>query len=130
MEENNTVLIDKITEALSDKRAQDIVVMDLTEGSAIAEIFIMATANSDVHMKTLAEAASRVLGEEERMHIAEGKTSNMWQLIDSGDLVVHIFSSKGREFYNLERVWGDYPVTRVEDIENETENHLELKEEV
>jgi ribosome-associated protein len=105
---------DSVARAVSDKRGNDVTIMDVREGSTIAEEFVVVTANSDVHMKTLCEAASDALEELGLSHAVEGQTSSMWRLIDAGYLLVHVFSSKGREFYDLERIWGDHPHVRLE----------------
>ena len=96
-----------VCSALSDKKAQDIVVLDLGDAGALADVFILATGNSDVHMKTLTETAEEALKRRGLAVRLEGEHSSNWRLIDAGDVAVHIFSRKGREFYNLEMLWGD-----------------------
>ena len=56
-------------------------------------------------MKTLTDAAEEVLLREGRKCKVEGVESSNWRLLDAGDVVVHVFSHKGREFYRLERLW-------------------------
>jgi len=103
-----------VLEALADKRGQDILIMDLSETSSIAESFVMVTSNSDIHMKTLRDAAQECLDKMGIQSVMEGQDSNQWCLIDGGYVVVHIFSRQGREFYHLEKTWADAPSKRYE----------------
>lgn len=98
-----------VLEALANKRGLDILLMDLRETSSIAEGFILVTSNSDIHMKTLRDVAREALDKMSIPSIIEGQNSTQWCLIDGGHLVVHIFSRQGREFYQLEKTWGDAP---------------------
>ncbi|SMG08667.1 ribosome silencing factor [Dethiosulfovibrio salsuginis] len=106
-----------VAEAISSKRGQDVVMVDVQEASTIASEFVVATANSDVHMGTLCNEAEDALDKLGVKYSREGQNSSMWRLIDAGDVLIHIFSSKGREFYNLDRIWGDRPVKRFENID-------------
>ncbi len=106
-----------VAEAIATKRGQDIMLMDVQEASTVASEFVVATANSDVHMGTLCNAAEEALDKLGLSYSQEGQNSVMWRLIDAGDLLIHVFSSKGREFYDLERVWGDRPIKRIENVD-------------
>ena len=103
--------------ALSDKKAQDVVVLDLGDAGTLADVFILATGNSDVHMKTLTEAAEEALRRRGLTVRLEGEHSSNWRLIDAGDVAVHIFSRKGREFDKLEKLWGDAEALHYESVE-------------
>ena len=94
-------------EALSDKRGLDITALYLGELSSVADTFVIATANSDVHMGTLRDAALNTLKNRGMQPSVEGYDSVQWCLIDAGDLLVHIFSKAGRDHYKLEKIWGD-----------------------
>ena len=98
-----------LLDALADKRGLDITLMDLGEKSTISDTFILVTANSDIHMGTLLNATEEALDKKGVSSIIEGRNSTHWCLIDAGNIVIHIFSRKGREFYHLEKVWGDCP---------------------
>ncbi|PIE54992.1 MAG: ribosome silencing factor [Dethiosulfovibrio peptidovorans] len=106
-----------VAQAVADKRGRDVTVMDVSKASTIADQFIVVTANSDIHMGTLCDAAGDVLDELNVDYTVEGQTSSQWRLLDAGNLLVHVFSSKGREFYDLERVWGDHPSYRLENVD-------------
>lgn len=106
-----------VAEAIASKRGKDVVLVDVQEASSIASEFIVATANSDIHMGTLCNEAEDALDKLGVSYTKEGQNSSMWRLIDAGSVLVHIFSSKGREFYNLDRIWGDRPTKRLENID-------------
>ena len=96
-----------VCEALADKKGQEIVGLDLGDAGTVADVFILVTGNSEVHMKTLVEAAEEALELRGRNVRLEGESSSNWRLIDAGDLTVHVFSRKGRDFYKIEQLWGD-----------------------
>jgi len=99
--------VQTIVKSLSDKHAEKITVMNLGETTTLADTFILATANSDVHMNTLLETTLETLEDLELPSRVEGASSARWRLIDAGNLVIHIFSRQGRDYYGLERIWGD-----------------------
>ena len=100
--------------AASDKKAEDIVAIDVAELLVVTDYFVICTGRNDRQVRTIAdevEEQMRVLGGAKpigREGVAEGR----WVLLDFGDLVVHVFQPEEREFYRLERLWGDAP--RVE----------------
>ncbi len=98
-------IIEKITAALEAKNGEDILVLDLKGRGSLADAFVLVTGNSDVHMKTLTDAAEQALVLEGRKPKLEGSESSNWKLLDAGDVVIHVFSHKGRDFYRLERLW-------------------------
>lgn len=103
-----------IIEALQSKHGQEIDLIDLGEISGFADAFIIATSRSEINARTLRDAAEEALDSMGLAYKVEGETSSRWCLIDAGHVVVHIFSRSGREFYNLERLWGDAPIQRFE----------------
>ena len=106
-----------IIEALQAKHGQDIDLIDLSEISGFADAFVVATARSEINARTLREAAEEALDSMGLAYKVEGEMSSRWSLIDAGHIIVHIFSRNGREFYNLERLWGDAPIVRFESPE-------------
>ncbi len=98
-------LLESIVTALESKNGEDIVTLDLKGKGSLADAFILVTGNSETHMHTLTEAAEEVLLREGRKCKIEGASSLNWRLIDAGDIVIHVFSHKGRDFYRLERLW-------------------------
>ena len=101
----STTILENITEALEAKNGEDILTLDLKGRGSLADSFVLVTGNSETHMRTLTEAAEEVMTREGRKCKVEGGESSNWRLLDGGDVVVHVFSHKGREFYRLERLW-------------------------
>ncbi len=93
--------------ALNEKKAMDLAAIRVGDLTIVAEYFILATATSNTHVKTLADEVEVKLSEMgvEPHHI-EGRATG-WILLDYGDIVVHVFSREAREFYNLDKMWGD-----------------------
>jgi ribosome-associated protein len=102
-----------------DKRASDIVILDLRESTSVTDFFVLISGSADIHVKAIAENIREGLAEEGQKpwHI-EGLAFGSWVLLDYVDFVVHIFLKEKREFYDLERLWGDAPVERMEDLPN------------
>jgi ribosome-associated protein len=91
-------------EAAQEKQAVDITVLKLT--GAFAEYFVVCSGQSTPQLQAISDAIEEKLGRQ-RMRLAhrEGKIGSEWVLLDFGSLVVHIFSDRARQFYDLERLW-------------------------
>ena len=100
-----------------DKRASDIVILDLRESTSVTDFFVLCSGSADIHVKAIAENIREGLAEEGQKpwHI-EGLAYGSWVLLDYVDFVVHIFLKERREFYDLERLWGDAPAEKMEDL--------------
>ena len=114
MNEETLNLQKALVEALLDKRALDVVPMDVADVTPLADSFVLASGNSDVHMNALVNAVTDCLDQHHEAYKVEGAMSSQWTLIDAGNIVVHIFSVKAREYYKVERIWGDAKITRYE----------------
>jgi ribosome-associated protein len=91
-----------------DRKAGDVVLLDLREISSATDFFVIASGTSDTHVRAIAEHVMEELRKDGvRAHHVEGLESGRWALIDYFDFVVHVFHPKLREFYQLERLWGD-----------------------
>jgi len=101
--------------ALQDKLAEEIAIIDLSSESSFADAFILATGNSDVHMKTLLDNVSETMDRMERDYSIEGERSPKWILLDAGNVVINIFSREGRDFYRLESIWANAEMTHIGD---------------
>lgn len=96
------------TQAMEEKMGKEITVLRTTDVTVLADYFILCTASSTTHVKTLSDAVEHALtvaGEPPRRR--EGERASGWVLIDFGCVVVHIFMEEAREFYDLERLWAD-----------------------
>ncbi len=97
-----------IADALDDKKGNDIVLLDVGDLFQITEVFVIVTGTSRPHVQTLAESVEEKLREFGRRALRnEGKAEAEWVLIDFGDVVLHVFQQEARDFYGLERLWGD-----------------------
>jgi len=96
------------------KKATDIMILDLRQISPLADFFVIASGSSDTHIRAIADTITNGLAERgvKVWHI-EGYTYAHWILLDLVDVVVHIFDERTREYYGLERLWGDAPVKIV-----------------
>ena len=93
------------------KLAEDVVVLDLQEHTPVTDYFVIASGTNRIQIKAITEAVEEALRDAgERLGRAEGREDGRWVLLDFGDVVVHIFASAERQYYNLERLWGDAPV--------------------
>jgi ribosome-associated protein len=108
-----------LCEALANKKGHDITVLDLGDNATVSDIFVIVTANSETHMRTLVEAADEALSKNEIASRIEGENSSLWRLIDGGNILIHVFSRKGREYYKVEKVWGDAEIFNYEYLGDE-----------
>lgn len=93
------------------KKASDVKILDLRGLTTIADFFVICSADVDVHVKAISDAIVEGLEKNsvKAWHV-EGSSALRWVLIDYVDVVVHIFDGQAREFYGLERLWGDAAV--------------------
>ncbi|MEM9668116.1 MAG: ribosome silencing factor [Pseudomonadota bacterium] len=97
-----------IIETLEDDKAEELTVIDLEGKSSIADHMIIASGRSQRHVSAIADHLTRRLKGDGLGRIrVEGLPNADWVLIDTGDIVVHLFRPEVRSFYNLERIWGD-----------------------
>lgn len=95
-------------EALEDKKAEDIKVIDISNVSVIADYFILASGNNRNQVQALADSVDEACGRAGHpVKQTEGYDSANWILMDFSDVIVHIFSQEDRLFYDLERIWRD-----------------------
>ena len=95
-------------EALEDKKAEDITIIDISEVSVLADYFIIADGSNRNQVQAMADSAEEALGRAgyDAKQI-EGYQSANWILMDYGDLIIHVFDEENRLFYDLERIWRD-----------------------
>ena len=90
----------------SDKKASDIILLDIRDVTTIADYFVICSGNNSRQLRAIADAIDEQLGEQgaNLLH-REGVAESGWILLDFGDVIVHIFGLKEREYYRLERLW-------------------------
>lgn len=110
-------LIEVITEAMLDRKAEDITILDVHELTTLTDKFVVCHASTDVQIKAIADNITKETKEElgEKAWKEEGLESRRWVILDYVNVVVHIFKKELREYYSLERMWNDAPVRKVED---------------
>ncbi len=93
--------------ALEDKKGMDVRILPVGEQTVLADYFVIATASSNTHVHALADEVEFQVRQQLNLspdHI-EGYRNNIWELMDYGSVVIHIFTAEGRSFYDLERLW-------------------------
>lgn len=101
-------LVRLVIDALEDKKAEDIRIIDISEISTIADYFIIAGGNNKSQIQALCDNVEEVLYKAGcELKQKEGYETANWVLMDFGDLIVHIFDKENRFLYDLERVWAD-----------------------
>jgi len=102
-------------EAARERKGADLLVLDLRGLSDATDHFLLVTGTSDTHVRAIAERVIEMLRERGvRTSHVEGLRSGRWVLLDYIDFVVHVFHPASREFYQLERLWGDAPARSME----------------
>ena len=99
-----------IGEVLDNKKGHGVKVIHVEEKTSIADYFVLCTGNSGTHVKALAgEVDFKIEQRGVSPDNVEGRGNNTWIVLDYGNVVVHIFSREAREFYNLDKLYGDAP---------------------
>lgn len=111
-------LSEVIVKGMQEKKALDIVIMDLREvKNAVADFFVICSGNSDKHLSSIAQSVDdevfKTLNEDPWSK--EGKHNKEWMLLDYVTVVVHIFKKDRREFYSLEKLWGDAVLKEIKE---------------
>ena len=105
-----------IAEILDSKKARDIKILHVEDKTVIAEYFVLATGNSSTQVKALAgEVEYRTEQRGLSPYSVEGRDNNSWILLDYSNVIVHVFSREAREFYNLDKLYGDSTAISVSD---------------
>jgi ribosome-associated protein len=100
----------KAANAAADKKAEDILILDLKKISLIADYFIICSGRSTTQVQAIADNIEESLAKTGNNSLRrEGYHQAQWILLDFGDVIVHVFLEEVRRFYDLERLWGDAP---------------------
>ena len=109
--------VKKIYNAIDDKKAYDIKIIDIGNVSVIADYFILATASNTNQLEAILDAADKVMNEQGILpKQIEGGKNSPWILMDYGNIIVHLFTEEGRTFYDLERIWRDGEEVDIDSI--------------
>lgn len=105
--ETSPAAVQLIIDALDDKRAKDVTVLDLREVSTSLDFFIIATGESSLQLKALEESVRERMKADKVLPDGVEGPSDRWVLLDYGTVVVHLMSPEARDFYDLEGLWAD-----------------------
>lgn len=101
--DENALLIAK---TLDSKKGEDIVLLDVSGATILADNFVICSGNSPIQVKTLADEVEKVMAQRGILKLrTEGYTEGRWIVVDFGDILVHVFHKEERRFYDIERLW-------------------------
>ena len=108
---------DQVYDALEDKKAEDIRIIEIGDISVIADYFVIANGSNPNQVSALVDSVEQELAKIDVLpKRIEGMGNSSWVLMDYGDIVIHIFSREDRAFYDLERIWRDGKVVAGEEL--------------
>lgn len=112
----STQLAKKITKLIFNKKGYEVKILDLRKLTTMTDYFVICSADSDTQVKAIADEVDKNLRDEgiKNWH-KEGYQALNWVLIDYVDVIVHVFKKDSREFYSLEKLWGDAPTKELTD---------------
>ncbi|MDI6829711.1 MAG: ribosome silencing factor [Actinomycetota bacterium] len=114
--EENRELAIAAAKAASDKKAQDILVMDMREVMVLTDYFVICSGNTDRQVGSIREAVEeRLAAMGHKPARREGERHRRWVLLDYVDVVVHVFRAEERAYYEIERLWKDAPLVEWEE---------------
>lgn len=109
-------MANKVSELIFSKKGFDVLIIDLRKLVSFTDYFVICSADSDVQVKAIADYVDKSLSDEGiKCWHREGLKALSWVLMDYVDVVVHVFKKDAREFYNLEKLWGDAPTRLIKD---------------
>ncbi len=115
---NSEKLSEAIVLGMQEKKGFDIVVMDLRKvKNAVADFFVICSGSSDKQLDAISESIDEFVFKKvkENPWHSEGKNNKEWMLLDYINVVAHVFKKEKRNFYALEKLWGDAEITEIED---------------
>ncbi len=108
-----------IKNALEDKKASNIEILDVSEQTSLGDYFVIASCQSSVQVRACVDEVEEKMDEAGfPVHHKEGYRGGSWILMDYGDIIVHVMQQEIREFYSIERLWDNVGEVRAEDEEN------------
>ncbi|UQS83369.1 ribosome silencing factor [Bombilactobacillus thymidiniphilus] len=111
---NSQKMMEIAVKAADAKRANDIVVLNMSQASLLADYFVIASADNQ---RQLAAIVDNIVEQEENAQVSvnhlEGQKDSNWILVDLNDVVVHVFTNEARDFYKLEKLWSNAPLIDV-----------------
>lgn len=113
---NSKQLSQFVAELTFEKKAEHVIIMDLRKITSITDYFVVCSGDSDIQVKAICDHIREQLEQKDiKIWHIEGYQALNWVLMDLVDVVIHIFKPEVRDYYALERLWGDAKIIRVED---------------
>lgn len=110
-------VLETAIKAVDDKKANNIVALDMQQVSLMADYFVIADAASNRQVQAIVtEVKDKIQEAGGEVKLIEGFQAADWVLIDLGDVIVHVFATEQRDFYNLERLWHDAPYVDITEL--------------
>ncbi len=107
---NAADILGLVTEVLDDRKGENIVTLNVAEMTHITDHMVLVTGTSNRHVKALVDyLAEAVKSAGFAVRATEGRETHEWVLMDLGDVLVHVMQAEARDFYDLERLWGNLP---------------------
>ncbi|HRX21972.1 MAG TPA: ribosome silencing factor [Syntrophomonadaceae bacterium] len=101
-------MVQIIAEACLDEKALDVMILQVSELTIIADYFVIASGKSTIQVKSIVDYVEAMMAEYDIIPIRrEGHQEGVWAVLDYGSIILHVFREKEREYYNLENLWGD-----------------------
>ncbi|MCO6541704.1 MAG: ribosome silencing factor [Lactobacillus sp.] len=110
---NSKEIMQAAVKAAADKRAENIIVLDMQQTSLMADYFVIASATSQRQVQAIVD---NITEQSESVNHVEGQKDSPWILVDMGDVIVHVFTQEAREFYKIESLWSDVPTVDVTEL--------------
>ena len=114
--DSSDILLETIINGMQEMKGKDISVLNLKEiETAVCKYFVICSGTSNTHVSSISDNIRKFVSKEikEKPWGTEGKDTSEWILMDYSDIVVHVFQTQIREFYNLEDLWGDAKIRMI-----------------
>jgi len=115
---DSKLFVEKIADLIFNKKGYDVRIIDLRSLTTFSDFFVICSADSNTQVKAIADEIDKSLRDEGiKCWHKEGYIALSWVLLDYVDVVVHVFKKDAREYYNIEKLWGDAPSVDIVDPE-------------
>ncbi|GJL78982.1 MAG: ribosomal silencing factor RsfS [Nitrospinaceae bacterium] len=103
-----------VVDAAAEKKADDILILDLRNRSDLTDFFMICSGNSKAQVQAITDSIrEKIYKTDYKLSAVEGYSAGNWVVVDLGDIFVHVFHKDARNHYDLERLWGDVPVIKA-----------------
>ena len=103
-----------VVTAAAEKKAEDILILDLRHRSDLTDYFVICSGNSKMQVQAIVDSIlEKIYQTKQKLSAVEGYATGNWVVVDLEDIIVHVFHKDARSHYDLERLWGDVPVIKA-----------------